>query len=600
MTSPNFDATGATAPLRRAGGRLSTPRWRPDAGWTMDTLLMQRVALLAVLATRSSGQSQRQSASLQVRGRSGRRRQVDTDRSAARESSPRAYLRRQLLSMVALAMASLILTPTVAHAEGPTPGEDLASAAGPVTPEGTVSGTFATGNEEDWWFVQLRGASQITLTVGVRAAKGNTCFGADWNFTDYFGRSLDNGYFTVTDGSESTHVFKYTTPPTPEVATYYLERSTEDGGVGCPYTWSIAPASAVVTNPPAYPALVAESEPNDQAPVANGPLLVWQRYEGAITTSNDVDNVYFNAMPSQNVTLELTGRRGCSPSGVEAKVAGPFSTGTTLSASSNNRSDRVLTTAVYGGRYNVAISGQQGCRWQLQALAGQLSVTPVLPGNGGAPTIAGAPPVKFGQIHQGGDMPIEYWKVPRMFPGDHLLLQFSNTGDAFSHDLTLGLFAPNVTDLFATKAKPAFSTQTRGPGMSPAILKGTFTGSGTLFVREGSELSSDLPAFSFVPIVLAHRTTIKLNGIPRTTQRHAAVIVTAHLRSAAGVPIGVCQAFDAHSHRRLARVKSVRGRCRLRIRFLKSGHARLAVSFRPSIAEWLASSTTARVTTTIQ
>ena len=511
------------------------------------------------------------------------------DCGAGRSEIPRDCRGRAAL-LLAAALISLLLAAASADGAVPAAGEDLASATGPVAGETTVAGTFESSNEENWWYVQLAASSQVTFTASVLPNATHNCFGSDWNFTDYFGKSITSGYFIEHGEKEQTYSFKYTTPPTPSVGTYYVERAPLDGGVGCSYTWSISPASVVSTTPPPAPASTGEVEPNDQAGVASGPLLVGQLLNGTISTSNDVDNVFFNGLPTENLTLEMTGHRGCSGNGVAAKVTGPFGTGTELAAGSNNRSDRALSTAVYGGRYNVAVSGQQGCRWQLQVVGGTLSSTPVLPLNGGAEVISAAPNVVFGQTHQGGDVPSEYWRVPGMFPGDHLLLSFTNP--SASH-LEIGLDSPSVTDLFADKAKPSDTKEERSVGPSPVILQSNFTGAGTLLVRDGGG-SGKLPAFSFIPLVLAHRTAVSLGRISRTLRRHRWLKIMVRVRSPAGVPAGTCTVFRYKTRRMLAHALVIGGGCRIRVRFAKAGSTRVTIVYQPTTG-WLPSTITSRM-----
>ena len=498
----------------------------------------------------------------------------------------RERLPSRLVPLLAIAIfTGVLLAAANASSAVPAAGEDLAGATGPIAGETTVTGTFESSNEENWWYVQLAASSQVTFTANVLPNAAHNCFGSDWNFTDYFGKSLSSGYFIEHGEKEQTFAFKYTTPPTPAVATYYVERAPLDGGVGCSYTWSISPTSAVIASPPPTPADVGEIEPNDQVGVANGPLLVGQRFNGTISTSNDVDNFYLNALPAENIALEMTGHRGCSGNGVTGKVTGPFATGTETVASSNNRYDRVFTTAIYGGRYNVAVSGQQGCRWQLQVVSGALSPTPVLPLNGGAGTIGTAPAVMFAQTHQGGDVPNEYWRIPGMFPGDHLLISFTNPSAAH---LEVGLYPPNVTDLFASKAKPSDVKEARSSTPSPVILRSNFTGTGTLFVRDAGEGGNNLPAFSFIPVIIAHKTTMSLTHIPRMLRRHRRLILIVHVESPAGAPTGTCTAARYRTRRTLAHATISRGRCRLRLRLSKIGSTRLTIAYQPTTG-WLSS-----------
>jgi hypothetical protein len=514
-------------------------------------------------------------------------RELQAQPTASRPRAPRLAL-----ALCSTILVVLLATGSAIAAGLYEPNENIDQTAGPFPGDTTVSGMLETTTDRDWYRIRIIGGQQIAFTASVGSATGNTCFGTAWSLKDYFGQELDGGYFVTTDGKASSHVFRYTTPPAD--GTYYVVWSPSQGGINCPYSWSVSPAATVTTAEPPAPPELTTTEPNETDMQAFGPLAGDTRYSGAIDTSNDRDLAFFYAKRATQITVELTGLGACnSPSQRDVVVYGPFGSTASTAASNNSRGVKTFTPAPYGGRYGVNVTAPLGCRWQVQlSPTSAVSATPVVPQNGGAATIAAAQPIVMGQLHEGGDSPGEFWRVPGLVAGDQLQLQVDEPQAPGVAGPFVELFDSSTTDASLTTTKPVATAGTRG-GQSFATVRALTGGSAVLAILSGHGARN--PQFSFTPLIVRHATRTKLSPLARRLVRGRTVHLTASVSSRAGVPAGTCTLARIVGGRRptLAGARLVHGRCRFSFRTPRRARLRVQASFRPT-DPWLASQATSR------
>jgi hypothetical protein len=260
---------------------------------------------------------------------------------------------------VALLGAFLLLLSSIAWAAGEIePNNDIIYSQGPI---GSTSyqGHLGASDEDDWYWVQLAGGQQISFSA-VFEEQG--CFfpDADARLIDYSGKVLLNlsGPTFEPGVVQEDH---YTTPPNAQ--TYFVE--VEHGGEDedCAYSFQIGPAAAFAPAPP-KPPLLPLSEPDDLVAEAHE-IGAGTLYTGKIDTSNDVERLFFIAKAQQSVAVEIAG--GDCGGRIEAGVAPPKNSGTfpeTAYGSTDSWGRAVVKTGS-GGRFDVTVSGDTGCTWQL-------------------------------------------------------------------------------------------------------------------------------------------------------------------------------------------------------------------------------------------
>lgn len=260
-----------------------------------------------------------------------------------------------LLSASALLLSSSIAGAAAAEIE---PNDDVISAQGPIGPT-SYQGHLGAGDEDDWYWVQLAGGQQVSFSA-VFEEQG--CFfpDADARLIDYHGKVLLalSGPTFEPGVVQEDH---YTTPP--GSGTYFVE--VEHGGMDedCAYSFQLGPAAAIAPAPP-KPPLLPLAEPDDLLSEAHE-IGAGTLYTGKIDTSNDVERMFFVAKAQQSVAVEIADG-GCG-GGVEAGVAPPAHSGTfpeTAYGSSGGWGLAVVKTGS-GGRFDVTVSGNTGCAWQL-------------------------------------------------------------------------------------------------------------------------------------------------------------------------------------------------------------------------------------------
>lgn len=198
-----------------------------------------------------------------------------------------------------LAVICCLLAPAMARADV-EPNNNLVEAEGPLG-TGTMSGAISPGDEGDWYWVQLGGQQQVTLTVEL--AEPNTCA----RFLTFDLRNADGEKITelspdAASNFEPTTKASYSFSTPAASTTYYLNIFYYVGRLEttCAYRVSFSPASAIAPAP-TKPPVVTVPEPNESPSQAYGPLKAGVTYQGEIETLNDKDLLYLNVRAGRTV-----------------------------------------------------------------------------------------------------------------------------------------------------------------------------------------------------------------------------------------------------------------------------------------------------------
>lgn len=238
------------------------------------------------------------------------------------------------------------------------PNDEIMQAEGPMGAQ-TYTGEIQTEQDADWYWFQLGGQQQITLQLKDLSSPGCESI-TYFNFLDQAGYEIEN--FTPWGSGEAE--YHYTTSLTGGI--YYIQAYGAVGAAGCSYSFSISPSSAYAPPAPALP-VVEVPEPNEFPSQAFGPLLAGTAYAGALTTDNDVDQMYFYLRGHHTVEAEVTqGNCGLeygggmqieiTPNGEEAYDE--YTEGV------NTRKTFGVTNEGGPKLYYMALSGSE-CRWRV-------------------------------------------------------------------------------------------------------------------------------------------------------------------------------------------------------------------------------------------
>jgi hypothetical protein len=177
------------------------------------------------------------------------------------------------------------------------PNDEIMQAEGPMGAQ-TYTGEIQTEQDEDWYWFQLGGQQQITLQLKDLSSPGCESI-THFSFRDQMGYEIEQ--FSPWGSGEAE--YHYTTSLTGGI--YYVVAYGGPGAAGCSYSFSINPSSAYATPAPALP-VVGVPEPNEFKSQAYGPLMAGTEYSGALTTDNDVDQMYFYLRGHHTVEAEVT------------------------------------------------------------------------------------------------------------------------------------------------------------------------------------------------------------------------------------------------------------------------------------------------------
>jgi len=274
------------------------------------------------------------------------------------------------LSTLVLATAIIGLLPAAAQALGEfEPNDSISAATGPLAGNTAYKGTLETEQDEDWFWIPIAGQQQVTLSV---VFHGSSCWLGEGHVSaellDQAGKEITSVDAILQDEGNKPQTFSYTTPPAARA--YYVLLSGGGGGSEppCEYEFSISPATAISPAPAQNP-VVSLGEPDNFKDSAHGPLAGEVLYAGSIDATGDVDQLYLEAKPGRQLSLELVSY-GCErEDGVEG-VYTPFGKQAIYNELVDYETGRwngVTVDTEGGGSIYVALSGSAGCDWQFWA-----------------------------------------------------------------------------------------------------------------------------------------------------------------------------------------------------------------------------------------
>jgi hypothetical protein len=272
------------------------------------------------------------------------------------------------------------------------PNNNIGQAEGPIggTP---ISGTLNTYQDSDWYWTELSGQRQISITGSLNNV--SECDASiSFVLIDEEGQEIGSA-FTKTEehyneffeffNTTGPVTFSYTTPPG-AAGTYYVAVTGGTASGNCNYTFSIGPASAF-SPPPVKPPVRPVSEPNDTRGQAFGPLRGNILYSGEIEAASDVDLLYVVPKPQQHADAYVTSFGCVFGVGVKLSSALPGeplrSEGETEYLVHENRRQgwELPLSSVLEPHY-LEITGDPGCSYYVQVVPPSAVVARV-PGQGG-------------------------------------------------------------------------------------------------------------------------------------------------------------------------------------------------------------------------
>jgi hypothetical protein len=221
------------------------------------------------------------------------------------------------LSLLLLPVAALAVA-APAHA-APTPevepNDTVFQVTATANTEG-LTGRLATSDDVDHFWIGLRPQRQVRITA---TASGCSNSGAD-PVVEVGTMSDWDSLVELFPSNNSSSYAAVTTPGIYGEATRYFlvsayTRPYWDSAAGCTYTLKVTSATGGTTDaidptPPATFPVSSLPEPDDLSSQATGPLAGDIEYEGRITTSNDVDNVFFQHRAQAGVNMTVTASGG--------------------------------------------------------------------------------------------------------------------------------------------------------------------------------------------------------------------------------------------------------------------------------------------------